>query len=88
MAVVYRYIEILTVGVVVFFRSPSVFHSQDSFPSTFRPRLLETSSGVVAVGVFAVEEDAGTSEKDEHRKPGFQHIDHGHLARNCSIRLG
>ena len=55
MAVVYRYIEILTVGVVVFFRSPSVFHSQDSFPSTFRPRLLETSSGVVAVAVFATE---------------------------------
>ena len=47
MAVVYRCVEILTVG-VVFFRSPGVFHSQDSFPSTFRPRLWETSSGVVA----------------------------------------
>ena len=54
MAVVYRYIGILTVG-VVFFRSPGVFYSQDSFPLTFRPRLWETSSGVVAVGVFAVE---------------------------------
>ena len=32
-----------------------VFHSQDSFPSTFRPQLWETSSGVVAVGVFAAE---------------------------------
>ena len=52
MVVVYRYVGILTVD-VVFFRSPGVFHSQDSFPSTFRPRLWETSSGVVAVGVFA-----------------------------------
>ena len=51
MAVAYRHIRILTVGVVVFFRSPGIFHSQDSFPSTFRPRLRETSSGVVAVGV-------------------------------------
>ena len=54
MAVVYRYIGILTVG-VLFFQSPGVFHSQDCFPSTFRPRLWETSSGVVAVGVFAAE---------------------------------
>ena len=52
MAVVYRCVGILTVDVVVF-RSPGVFHSQDSFPSTFRPRLWETSSGVVAEGVFA-----------------------------------
>ena len=52
MAVVYRCVGILTVDVVVF-RSPGVFHSQDSFLSTFRPWLLETSSGVVAVGVFA-----------------------------------
>ena len=47
MAVVYRYVGILTVDVVVFFRSPGIFHSQDSFPSTFHPRLRETSSGVV-----------------------------------------
>ena len=47
MAVVYRCVGILTVA-VVFFWSPGVFHSQDSFPSTFRPRLWETSSGVVA----------------------------------------
>ena len=52
MAVIYRCVGILTVD-VVFFRSPGVFHSQDSFPSTFRPCLWETSSGVVAVGVFA-----------------------------------
>ena len=52
MAVVYRCAGILTVN-VVFFRSPGVFHSQDSFPSTFRPRLWETSSGEVAVDVFA-----------------------------------
>ena len=51
MAVVYRCVGILTVD--VFFRSPGVFHSQDSFPSTFRPWLWETSSGVVAVDVFA-----------------------------------
>ena len=54
MAVVHRYIGILTVG-VLFFQSPSVFHSQDSFPSTFRPQLWETSSGVVVVRVFAAE---------------------------------
>ena len=54
MVVVYRYVGILTVD-VVFFRSPGVFHSQDSFPPTFRPRLWDTSSGVVAVGVFAAE---------------------------------
>ena len=55
MAVVYRCVGILTVDVVVFFRNPDVFHSQDSFPSTFRPRLWETSSGEVAIGVFAAE---------------------------------
>ena len=56
MAMVYRYVGILTVNVVVvFFRSPGVFHSQDSFPSTFHPWLWETSSEVVAVGVFAAE---------------------------------
>ena len=54
MAVVYRYIRILTFG-VVFFRSPGIFHSQASFPSMFRPRLWETSSGVVAVSVFVAE---------------------------------
>ena len=60
MVVVYRCVGILTVDVVVFFfQSPGVCHSQDSFPSTFRPRLWETSSGVVAVGVFAAE--AGSS---------------------------
>ena len=54
MAVVHRYIGILTVG-VVFFRTPGVFHSKDSFPSMFHPRLLETFSGVVPVGMFAAE---------------------------------
>ena len=54
MAVVCTYVGILTVD-VVFFRSPGVFRSQDSFPSTFCPRLCETFSGVVAVGVFAAE---------------------------------
>ena len=53
MAVVRRYIDILTVCVL--FRSHGVFYSQDSFPLTFRLRLLETSSGVVAVGVFGAE---------------------------------
>ena len=48
MAVVYRCVGILTVNVVI-------SHSQDSFPSTFRPQLWDTSSGVVAVGVFAAE---------------------------------
>ena len=57
MAVVYQCVGILTVD-VVFFRSPSVFHSQDSFPSTFRPHLWETSSRVVAVGVFAAEQSS------------------------------
>ena len=55
MAVDHRCVGILTVDVVVFFRSPSVFRSRDSFPSTFRSRLWETFSGVVAVGVFAAE---------------------------------
>ena len=53
MLMVYRCVGILTVNVVIFFRNPGIFHSQDSFPSTFHPRLWETSSGVVAVGVFA-----------------------------------
>ena len=52
MAVVYRCVGMLTVDVVVFFRSYGIFHSQDYF-STFRLRLWQTSSGVVAVGVFA-----------------------------------
>ena len=54
MAVVHRHIGILTVGVIIF-QSPGIFHSQDSFPLTFRPHLWETSSGVVIVGVFAAE---------------------------------
>ena len=52
MAMVYWCVVILTVD-VVFFRTPGVLHSQDSFPSTVRPQLWETSSGVVAAGVFA-----------------------------------
>ena len=43
MAVIHRYIEILTVG--VFLRSNGILHSKDSFPSIFRPRLWDTSSG-------------------------------------------
>ena len=113
MAVVYTYVGILTVD-VVFFRSPGIFHSQDSFPSTFRPRLWETSSGVVAVGVFAPEarsdhsrrrllqpgtkrrgegilrmEDSGISEEDDDidSQDSKTPIDHGHLARNCSIKI-
>ena len=54
MAVVSRYVEILTVG-VLFFRSLGALHSQDSFPLTFLPQLWEISSGVVAVGVSAAE---------------------------------
>ena len=146
MAMVYSCVRILTVD-VVFFRSPGVFHSQDSFPLTFRPRLRETSSGVVAVGVFAVQvlanhlaavrmhhiyktQSRQTSSKfsvshclqrthlqrpllemsptagDEtsrgrnpengrrrdferrrHRLDSNTPIDHGHLARNCSIKI-
>ena len=98
MAVVYRCVGILTVDVVVFFRSPGVFHSQDSFPSTFRPRLWETSSGVVAVGVFAAVarrgegilriEDAATSEEEDiDSQDSNIPIDHGRLARNCLIKI-
>ena len=72
MAVVYRCVGILTVDVVVFYRNPGVFHSQDSFPSTFRPRLWETSSGVVALGVFAaVQQDA---LDDIRRLPDGLHV--------------
>ena len=67
MAVVYRCVGTLTGDVVVFFRNPSIFHSWDSFPSTFCPRLWETSSGVVAVGVFAAEA--------RREQSGFQHTD-------------
>ena len=101
MAVVYRCVGILTVDVV--------FHSQDSILSTFRPLLWKTSSGVVAVGVFAAEalqmsptagdktsrvvilkmEDAGISEEDDDidSQDSNTTIDHGHLARNCSIKV-
>ena len=49
MAVVYRCVGILTVD-IVFFRSPGVFHSQDSIPSTFRPRLwLATAANTPTV---------------------------------------
>ena len=78
------------------------------------PRLWETSSGVVAVGVFAAEarsyhswgclpqlgtkrrgkgilgmEDAGTSEEDDDidNQDSNTPIDHGHVARNCSIKI-
>ena len=108
MAVVYTYVGILTVD-VVFFRSPGIFHSQDSFPSTFRPRLWETSSGVdcptawssVKVppedashrtkrqgeGILGMK-DAGTSEEDDiDIQDSNIPIDHGHLDRNCSIKI-
>ena len=71
MAMVYRYIGILTIG-VVFFRSPGFFHSQDSFPSTFHPRLWETSSGVVAAGVFAAE--ALNGHHDGMSKNDWKHL--------------
>ena len=108
-------VGILTVDVVVFFRNLGVFHSQDSLSSTFSPRLWETSSGVVAAGVFAAEarreqrpllmmfptagdetsregilrmENAGISEEDDSidSQDSNTPIDHGHLARNCSIK--
>ena len=118
MAVVYRCVGILTVD-VAFFWNPGVFHSQDSFPSTFRPRLWETYSGVVAVDLFAAEarsehiysdnswgflpqtgtknlgkgilrmEGAGISkeEDDIDSQDSNTPIDHGHLARNCLIKI-
>ena len=76
---VYRYVGILTVD-VVFFRSPGVFHSQDSFPSTFRPRLLETSSGVVTVGVFTAE-----SRRELWARPSTPHLIYVVHAYCCSV---
>ena len=82
MAVVYRCVGILTVD-VVFFRSCGVFHSQDSFPSMFCPWLWQTSSGVVAVGVFAAVARSDDIDSQDSNTP----IDHGHLARNCLIKI-
>ena len=76
MTVVYRCVGILTVDAVVFFRIPGVFHSQDSFPTTFCPQLWETFSGVVAVGVFAAEALRAGDSQDSNTP-----IDHNHLAR-------
>ena len=85
MTVVRRYIEILTVG---------VFHYQDSFPSKFRPRLWETSSGVVVGGVFAVE-----ARRELRRGEGILRMKnadnqyfniptvHDHLTRNCLMKI-
>ena len=39
----------------IFFQSHGVLYSQDSFTSTFRPRLWDTSLGVVVADVFAAE---------------------------------
>ena len=125
MAVVYRCVGILMVDVVVFFRNHGIFHSQDSFPTTFRPWLWETSSGVVAVGMFSAEartagrnpeneiprlwetssgvvavgmfsaeaHTAGRNPENRRCRDDIDHqdsnspIDHGHLARNCSIKI-
>ena len=115
MAVVYRCVGILTVDVVVFFQSQRLPFS-GFLPLDVSSRLWETSSGVVAVGVFAAEarrelwarpcslrpidgdetsrerilrmEDAGTSEEDDiDSQDSNTLIDHGHLARNCSIKI-
>ena len=108
MAVVYTYVGILTVD-VVFFRSPSIFHSQDSFPSTFRPMrdilrrkfhrwpscwttyswgcLPQPRTKRRGEGILRME-DAGTSEEDDiDSQDSNIRIDHGHQARNCSIKI-
>ena len=69
MAVVYRCVGILTIDVVVFFRSPGVFHSHDSFPLTFHRRLCETSSGVVAIGVITAEARRAGDKTSKGRNP-------------------
>ena len=83
MAVVYTYVGILTVD-VVFFRSPGVFHSQDLFPSMFRPRLWETSSGVVAVGVFAAE---ARRKQDSNPNSSPELFNQDHIAGRESLSV-
>ena len=93
MAVVYWCVGILTAD-VVFFRSPGVFHSQDSFPSTFHPLqrpLLKMSPTAEdehrGEGILRME-DTGTSEEDDiDSQDSNTPIDHGHQARNCSIKI-
>ena len=93
MAVVYRYVGILTVD-VVFSRSAGVFHSQYSFPSTFRPRwppqkcLPQPGTKRRGEGILRMK-NAGTSEEgdDIDSQDSNMTIDHGHLARNCSIEI-
>ena len=91
MAVVYRCVGILTVDVVVFFRSPVVFHSQVSFPSTFRPRSEPLQRTHLQRPLLKISPTAGDetsrgmkpengSRRDfgrrrRHRQSGFQHTD-------------
>ena len=84
MAVVYRYVGILIVD-VVFFRSPGILHSQNSFPHSWgclqQPGTKHRGEGILRM------EDATTSEEDNiDSQDSNIPIDHGHLARNCSIK--
>ena len=80
MAVVYRYVGILTVD-VVFFQSPDVFHSQDSFPSTslcsehtYILRMSPTAGDETSRGRNPENGRRQDFGKRRHQQSGFQHI--------------
>ena len=100
MAVVYRCVGILTVNVVVFFRSPGIFHSQDSFPSTFRrASAVNTPTATTPEDVFHSRgQNVKGKESWEWKMPGLRkkttstvristQWSTSHLARNCSIKI-
>ena len=75
---VYRCVGILTVDVVVFFRSPGVFHSQDFLPSTHLQRPLLKMSPTAGEETSRGRNPENGRIRDfgkRHRQPGFQHND-------------
>ena len=75
------YIEILTVS-VLFFRSPGIFRSKDSFLLTFHLGMKHREEKILRT------EDAGISEEEDTNSQDFNiPKDHGHLAWNCVINI-
>ena len=83
MAVVYRYVGILTVES----SSSASLCSEHTYSDHFLGCLAQPGTKRRGEGILRME-DAGTSEEhDIGSQDSNTPIDHGHLARNCSIKI-
>ena len=88
MALVCRYVGILNVD-VVFFQSPDLLHSQDSFPSTFREPLQRThlQRALLRMSPTAGDETSRGRNPENGRRRDFGRRRHRHSGFQHTYRL-